>query len=755
MANEIKRDTVDYRDTTPFDNTKLNSLSEISKALRHKTYGEDTREAIAQQGEALAKLMQEAGGNQLAEVVEARGPFEVLGIREIAQEEAIGAANTNIANKADKAYIEEYLAGMSTAPNYIDDYAKLIATYPGGKPGLWIAMDTDIKYFWDGSKWADKGVYGTKPIAENGVKYTLRTRKGEQGRLIANQGIDFNIDTVSKTIRYNVAIGVLNGSTMHIVKDETGSTFEMLETGYILFNTLTDKLYMVQFTDDDNTPERESSLMIGQINYDGHIVLNTSFDYKINGKLVKHQVTQDDMYKTRTGSITWGSQNHANLVTNDGQWRLELPLSLIATGMVPIFNIPPTGSNENDVTSYDMSNITSTGGYITYNQRTGVISSVNPNQAFNPDDVTIGHVWGTGQYALYGGGSCYLNGEPQMNMSSYSIPSINVSAAAQTALVNTDGVLAIDIAKKTIQFENAENVDISVGKTQFFLKDLHYDGSNLVGNNPQSIVIDLADKTIKATDPDKTVPESCAVIAKIWNWGLGHYYDANSNLLIKINGQIINNAGTYGYNKEALAIGGDSTIAGFIGQEDDEHHIHTKLPVDHWINLRLGLKTDNIGVDGASIFGTGEKSLATINAKVDWTNYTKYGLQIGVNDYQGNTAPLTDVIEVLKAQLDLIYDANPSIKIYAALPLQSYREPGWVEGSAMDVANNFGDTLNDYMDALKSVYREYEIPVLDWRDSPIITKRGYKTQTVDFLHPNDHTYMIMGQRWASFLDNNR
>lgn len=89
MADEIKRDTVDYRDPTPFDNTKLNSLSDISKALRHKTYGEDTREAIAQQGEALAKLMQETGGNQSAEVAAARGKYETLGIREDAQDNAL------------------------------------------------------------------------------------------------------------------------------------------------------------------------------------------------------------------------------------------------------------------------------------------------------------------------------------------------------------------------------------------------------------------------------------------------------------------------------------------------------------------------------------------------------------------------------------------------------------------------------------------------------------------------------------------
>lgn len=102
MADEIKRDTVDYRDPTPFDNSKLQSLSEISKAMRHKTYGEDTREAMAQQGEALAKLMQETGGNQMAEVAAARGNFELLGIREDAQDNAIAKTRASVAHKVDK-----------------------------------------------------------------------------------------------------------------------------------------------------------------------------------------------------------------------------------------------------------------------------------------------------------------------------------------------------------------------------------------------------------------------------------------------------------------------------------------------------------------------------------------------------------------------------------------------------------------------------------------------------------------------------
>lgn len=166
MATEIKRDTVDYRDSTPFDNTKLNSLSEISKALRHKTYGEDTREAIAQQGEALAKLMTETGGNQSAEVVAARGKYETLGIREDAQDNAIDS-------KFGKADGESYLNSITVVPETFANLAEIKAKYPSGKNGLMVAADNGHKYIWANNVWADAGVYQAVGIDENEINTTM------------------------------------------------------------------------------------------------------------------------------------------------------------------------------------------------------------------------------------------------------------------------------------------------------------------------------------------------------------------------------------------------------------------------------------------------------------------------------------------------------------------------------------------------------------------------------------------------------
>lgn len=161
MTDEIiKRDTVEYNDPTPFDNTRLHSTDDIMRAIRHKMNGKDVREPMAQLGEALIKLIQATSGNQLAEITAARGNFELLGIRLTAQDNAI----SNIKN-----YATNYLAQMSVTPETVADAAQLATKYPTGKNGLFITADTGHKYIWNGTQWFDAGVYQAVGIAPNSV----------------------------------------------------------------------------------------------------------------------------------------------------------------------------------------------------------------------------------------------------------------------------------------------------------------------------------------------------------------------------------------------------------------------------------------------------------------------------------------------------------------------------------------------------------------------------------------------------------
>lgn len=158
----VEKDSLNYRDATPFDSSKLHAISDISKALRHKIYGGDTREAMAQQGEALVKMMQETGGNQSAEVIGARGSFDLLQMREDAQDNAI-------ANKFGKTDADRYLSSITVIPETYASLATIQAKYPTGANGLMVAADNGHKYIWTGAAWTDAGIYQSVGIADNSV----------------------------------------------------------------------------------------------------------------------------------------------------------------------------------------------------------------------------------------------------------------------------------------------------------------------------------------------------------------------------------------------------------------------------------------------------------------------------------------------------------------------------------------------------------------------------------------------------------
>lgn len=245
MADEIKRDTVDYRDPTPFDGSKLQPISEISKAIRHKTYGVDTREALAQQGEALVKIMQETGGNQSAEVAAARGKFELLGIREDAQDNAIAVTNSNLANKADKTYINDYLSQVSYVPETVASLDELKTKYPNGKSGLFITADNGHKYIWTDGAWKDAGVYQSVGIADGSVVVEKLAQNAQTPIFIPSKDgvpnystdtgiLDFNCKSGSAYFMLNnEAIEVPIGTTVISTIKPSGPTSAKLVYDYL------------------------------------------------------------------------------------------------------------------------------------------------------------------------------------------------------------------------------------------------------------------------------------------------------------------------------------------------------------------------------------------------------------------------------------------------------------------------------------------------------------------------------------------
>jgi len=76
---------------------------------------------------------------------------------------------TDIDKKADKTYINDYLSKVTIVPETFTNLEAIKAKYPSGKNGLMIAADNGHKYIWNGTSWADAGVYQSAGIADGSI----------------------------------------------------------------------------------------------------------------------------------------------------------------------------------------------------------------------------------------------------------------------------------------------------------------------------------------------------------------------------------------------------------------------------------------------------------------------------------------------------------------------------------------------------------------------------------------------------------
>lgn len=190
----VDRDKVDYRDKTPFDQEKLQDLQTIKDAILHKQFGKDVRAPIAQLPDALIKLLQDANTPSdigvLAEIIEARGGLETLGLHEQAQNSAIEKVVDEVknarSNNSGKTYgdlkqrldnqendltrsMNDKIAQISSVPETFTDLAALKSAYPNGRTGLFVTADNGHKYIWSNNVWKDAGVYQSAGLADASV----------------------------------------------------------------------------------------------------------------------------------------------------------------------------------------------------------------------------------------------------------------------------------------------------------------------------------------------------------------------------------------------------------------------------------------------------------------------------------------------------------------------------------------------------------------------------------------------------------
>lgn len=700
MADDlIERDTVKYNDPTPFDNTKLQSISEISKALRHKMYGKDVREPIAQQGEALVKLIQETGGNQTAEVQAARGNFELLGTREDAQEAAIGKAQATADKKFNQDDAEKYLSEITVVPETFADLTALKKKYPTGKNGLFVTADNGHKYIWDGSTWHDSGIYQSAGLADasvTGAKLDPKIRG-----LGANIGIAYptkiqhlepntlkNPTPVPAHFKYLVDVKIYNPdpakayfmvSLSNNAKDGYGALVGYLpKTNDTVISTVGAKVISSKLS---STPlaENQDGFVTSVIN-DGQTRIYVTYDQK--------QMTQDNL-----STLFWSDLVNTNnwfdcCLIDDACYvgnNFIRPFSQLYTQ-----HIEPNNQK---------------GGYSITPARWGYV--IKKILVINPDPDKLYFI-----SAIYNDspswGATFGTFDKPANNDVASVDTSTGKLLTPTQLLTDKPVVSADgLITQSLTYQNTTII-------------ITYDATKLDLNKVGSAFADA---------------ES------------GNYYD--NCIIDRINYINLPTKDDVKFNKPAWL--GDSMTA--IINTNATVYYHEILS-SNWGSVR----SDNLGIGGSTI-GTISTPMSerytTIPDDADFISI--FG---GINDYThdqplGAYGDVTNdtfygALRVLCEGLQTKFPQVP--KIYVS-PIRI--GPDGVSSFNAAVKNGLGFTQKQYEDAIELVTADYGIPHLSLYHNSGVTfaiKAQSDIYSVDTLHPNDSGQALIAQKIQQFIN---
>lgn len=178
LIDDAKKQATDYlNDTKKQGDTLLNEIKQTNAEAKGNVSGDTA--ATAMQAKQLGNENAAKIHDISAEVATARGRYMNLDGRESAQEadirrkedksnaiENYAALNKRddqqdieIAKKASQSFIMDYLSQMSLKPEGFTNEQELKTTYPSGKAGIMVTLDTGHGWMWRNGQWNDLGVY--------------------------------------------------------------------------------------------------------------------------------------------------------------------------------------------------------------------------------------------------------------------------------------------------------------------------------------------------------------------------------------------------------------------------------------------------------------------------------------------------------------------------------------------------------------------------------------------------------------------
>lgn len=401
-----------------------------------------------------------------------------------------------------------------------------------------------------------------------------------------------------------------------------------------------------------------------------------------------------------------------------------------------IVNSPVIVDGVNNIWSQNYEGtLTNSNGFLVFNKVTKRFN-FSPVETFDKDNIILGFFWADG--------SGYIN-----SISRYDVKKNGIWKTYNAYQINT----ATLIGGEDYYIENFTLSNLPKVQLDYAGKRVEWNVSvkeiKRIDNATSGyILFDSVNKNfvLKAIETDlRNEPETMYYVTTIWSNG---YYIENGALKNKPKITLDKTA-----PHARIVTLGDSITQG-LKNYNSPRELYDKAWPHYMLDL-YGGTLRNVAVSGKSIAGTGPEDF---NGQVNSVNFADYDLAIiamGVNDFN-NQNNIETVVENLKKGLTKIFADNKNIQVAGILPHNLFRLPftqpaNTVYVDGLKYADRNGKTLNDFCDALAEVYKEYQIPYIDWRKAPVLTMRNYNKWTWDAIHPNEAGHALIGRRVAEWL----
>ncbi|WP_283678518.1 SGNH/GDSL hydrolase family protein [Lentilactobacillus sp. Marseille-Q4993] len=203
--------------------------------------------------------------------------------------------------------------------------------------------------------------------------------------------------------------------------------------------------------------------------------------------------------------------------------------------------------------------------------------------------------------------------------------------------------------------------------------------------------------------------------------------------------------GTNSLKKNKILFMGDSITKGYNGFVT---YKNASYPL--WVHKYLQTTVYKQGHIRSSITGHAFNDLFTILPQIDFNEANVLVMGYGTNDYRHSNAPLKKVQKKLKKAIKYIRHQNPSLKIYAVLPL-----PRYDYGNMDKKMGPGGYTFSQLKAGLKKTYNSMGIKTYDVKKEhpKFITSKNYRVRYYDQrLHPNVVTYQKFAYYFSLWLE---